>query len=517
MPDKLSMNPVSTKDFMRISAYSVKKLQSVKGLPQFSKIRLKNLQDKIKDLRSSSLKARDRQELMFEISREIGSLENSSDVIKPEYLSFFSSFVSNYRKQFPELFEAPNPLINVMNDYSGKFDLIQKLESTEECQKWKVRNRDTKQDSVLTIYPTGDKALPDGFQGSFASWSRLDHRNILKLKEVYHFSRSLGIETEMVSGESLSKAAVPMKPEEALYVAYQIAQGLEYAHSKNVFHLVLSPDDVLVAGSGTLKLSGWNQCFLLKDAKSAQESNFNVNMEFSAPEVLSHMDYRPMGASDIYSLSAITVSLLLGGSLSHFRSTMPFNEKRPETLIEKLPVVRDDLKTLLKSGLSPDPKDRISATQFISTLSGILGLQRITENQNSTEDNRGLSDQSASLSQNAGQRKSADSPENVTRIEISLVGSKQSGQSKEPVEDSQANAMKSIAVELQKQLKAEKYETILLTLKNRESQIVSRFPELKEAIGTAKSNLSAIIKFPMVPKEEINSRILDLINTLENP
>ena len=105
--------------------------------------------------------------------------------------------------------------------------------------------------------------------------------------------------------------------------------------------------------------------------------------------------------------------------------------------------------------------------------------------------------------------------EKVTRIEISLVGAPPVSSAGTRNPNREEDSLRSVAAELEGLIEKERYDAILQTLKNRESTILSVYPNLKDSIDVMKSNLSAVVKFPMVPRNEENTRIHDLITTLE--
>ncbi len=522
MTGEPNRDPSDTKEFLRISSHSVRKLRSEKGVSKYSRIKLKKLQLKIRDLKSSTLKSQDKQDLMFEISNEILSSENSGDLIESEYVNYLSGVVSGYKERFATSFPPEDANMLILSEYRSTFDIIKKLGSGESCQRWKVYNKGSKQESLLTIYNLDEGFFPERFYGSSAAWRTLDHKNILRLREAYAHKKSYGIETEFVEQDALSVSGTgsPLKLEEALFAAYQIAEGLEYAHGKNIHHLVLSPENIYVANMGTLKIAGWNQAAMLRIGESMQINSKKSMLRYAAPEVINPGIGKPSQFSDIFSLSLLTMNLLLGGTLE----TLPepqentlHNESHAKLVsaLEKLERLDQDILGLLKRGISPIPGERGNASQFKEAIGKHLRFTVKGEDKGANLDATEYRHSMASKNSPPDPEETETQKEKVTRIEISLVGAPPVSSAGTRNPNREEDSLRSVAAELEGLIEKERYDAILQTLKNRESTILSVYPNLKDSIDVMKSNLSAVVKFPMVPRNEVNTRIHDLITTLE--
>src|SRR5713226_6306096 len=110
------------------------------------------------------------------------------------------------------------------------------------------------------------KVLPDAFANDAERMARfereaqvlasLNHPNIAAIYGLEESSEVRALVMELVEGPTLAerivRGAVPL--EEALTIAKQIAEGLEYAYERGVIHRDLKPANIKLTGDGQVKL-----------------------------------------------------------------------------------------------------------------------------------------------------------------------------------------------------------------------------------------------------------------------
>jgi len=142
---------------------------------------------------------------------------------------------------------------------------------------------------------------------------RLDHPNIVS---VFDFGEENGryfIAMEYLEGQSLRDAmqvrgAYPLR--EALEVVCQILDALAYAHSKNVVHRDIKPDNIHVLPGGQVKLTDFGIARLSDEVALTADGQIFGTPSYMSPEQIEGrgLDHR----SDIFSLGVVLYEMLAG-------------------------------------------------------------------------------------------------------------------------------------------------------------------------------------------------------------
>jgi len=123
------------------------------------------------------------------------------------------------------------------------------------------RARDTRLDREVAV-----KVLPEAvacdtqrmarFEREAKVLASLNHTNIAHLYGIEESNGTRALVMEMVAGQDLAKRIHqgPIAVEEALPIAKQIAEGLEYAHDRGIIHRDLKPANVKLTAEGHVKL-----------------------------------------------------------------------------------------------------------------------------------------------------------------------------------------------------------------------------------------------------------------------
>src|SRR5688572_10328629 len=243
------------------------------------------------------------------------------------------------------------------------------------------RARDTRlnRDVALKMLPAAFATEPDRmtrFQREAQLLAALNHPNIAAIYGLEEGASARAIVMELVEGTTLTG---PLPVGEALPIAKQIAEALEYAHDRGIIHRDLKPANIKVTPDGSVKVLDFG---LAKAMDDAGDSSLNLRGSMSptlslaathAGVIMGTAGYmapeqaKGKGAdrrSDVWSFGIVLYELITG-------SRMFDGDTVPETLasvmkdqvtLEKLPEdTPSAIRKLLGRCLERDPRRRLQS------------------------------------------------------------------------------------------------------------------------------------------------------------
>ncbi len=185
----------------------------------------------------------------------------------------------------------------------------------------KVLNRDVAV-KVLRSDLSNDPVSLLRFQREAHAGSGLNHQNIVEIYDVGNEDNIQYIVMEFVEGVTAKDMILrrgPLDVEEAVDFMTQLAWGLSKAHEEGIVHRDIKPQNILVKGDGTLKISDFGIAQAGDALQLTKTDSVMGSIHYLAPEVV-----RGEGASvasDIYALGIIFYELLT--------AKLPFDAKLP--------------------------------------------------------------------------------------------------------------------------------------------------------------------------------------------
>lgn len=196
------------------------------------------------------------------------------------------------------------------------------------------------------------KAL-DRFMREGRTLYDLTHPNVVRIHDLFRFNNTAYIVMELIEGQTLRQIMdVSLKkrlsPQRVETIVGQLVSALEAIHQRNICHLDISPDNIMVdEKTGRVVLIDFGAA---KQVLKTVHSTFAYKRLYAPIELMSESTFGP--ESDLFELSMMIYEMLTGklppNSLQRFATTDPWEPAD----------VPDNWRKLLTSGLQLKREDR---------------------------------------------------------------------------------------------------------------------------------------------------------------
>jgi Nif-specific regulatory protein len=251
-------------------------------------------------------------------------------------------------------------------DLGPRYELQELLGEGAVGRVFRARDRwfDHRPVAVKVLHP--DALTPEtmrDFQEEFASLARFQHPNLV---QVYDFGPVADASThflsmELLSGRTLLDRRLPLDRDTTLSLLLQLAQALDYIHTRGFLHQDIKPGNVLLAGEGDHPLAVKLADFGMALGPGPEgPAALQGTLHFMAPERFAGGLADPR--SDLYSLGALLFQMITG--------TPPFADIPSRDLVDRmmqgppdLPAgVQSDLGDVVRTLMEPFPARRYPST-----------------------------------------------------------------------------------------------------------------------------------------------------------
>jgi serine/threonine protein kinase/Tol biopolymer transport system component len=263
----------------------------------------------------------------------------------------------------------------------GSYEIVSPLGAGGMGEVYRARDTRLKRDVAIKILPDAfahDHDRLTRFQREAELLATLNHPNIAAVYGLEQSAGSSAIVLELIDGETLAERLHrgPMRVEEALQIATQIAEALEAAHEKGIIHRDLKPANVKITPDGSVKVLDFGLAKAMETAPSSATLSHSPTLSMMATQagvILGTAAYMsPEQAkgfpadqrSDIFSFGTVLYEMLTGRQPFH-------GDTAPDVLASVLvrdadlsalpPNLNPRLPELLKRCLDKTPKKRWQA------------------------------------------------------------------------------------------------------------------------------------------------------------
>lgn len=206
--------------------------------------------------------------------------------------------------------------------------------------------------------------LSYGIEREIIIMKLLNHKNVLRLYDVWETEKALYLVLEYVEGGELFDLLVesgPLPEKDAIGFFTQIILGASYCHNLGICHRDLKPENILLDKDLHVKIADFGMA-ALESGRLLETSCGSPH--YAAPEIISGLHYH--GAeSDVWSCGVILFALLTG--------RLPFDDDNIRDLLLKVQVgefeIFEDLSAeaidLIQKMLTVDPAKRIKTNDIL--------------------------------------------------------------------------------------------------------------------------------------------------------
>lgn len=233
---------------------------------------------------------------------------------------------------------------------------------------------------ILPEHMAGNQSAIDRFYREAKSGALLNHPNIVRNLAVGQ-DQATGrhyLVMELVEGPSaleLLQRNGNLSVADAVHITLDIARGLEHAHSRNIIHRDIKPDNILITLSGVAKLSDLGLAKRTDETSHLTAARQGFGTPYYMPfEQAMNAKYAD-GRADIFALGATLYHLVTGEVPFPGTNQLEIVEKKDIGSYPRASVINPDvppvLDGILARMLARDPADRY---QTVSEL--IVDLER---------------------------------------------------------------------------------------------------------------------------------------------
>jgi eukaryotic-like serine/threonine-protein kinase len=228
-----------------------------------------------------------------------------------------------------------------------------------------VLNRDVAVKLLRDQYGSDENFLAR-FDREAQSAARLSHPNVVNVYDVGEDDGVRYIVMENIDGPNLKeliKRQGPFTVEGATFVIRQIANGLDYAHARDLVHRDIKPQNILVDNNGNVKVVDFGIAKGISDSNLTEAGTGMGTVHYVSPEQARGEQATP--ASDVYATGVVLYEMLtktipfdadspVGVAMQHVSAVPP----PPTQFNPNLPPEIDDF---INIALAKDPADRFSS------------------------------------------------------------------------------------------------------------------------------------------------------------
>lgn len=212
--------------------------------------------------------------------------------------------------------------------------------------------------------------LVDRFRSEAMTLAKLNHPNIAMLYAFFQQQEHFYMVMEFVRGETLDKRIRRtglLAYDQALKVFLYTLEAIGYAHSMNIVHRDIKPNNVMITENEEVKVMDFGIARVVGSERMTREGSMIGTPEYMAPEQIRGQDVDPR--TDIYALGILLYEMLTGRlpfmNQNQFELMRAHIELAPPPPRKYAPHLPESMEAIMLQALSKKKEDRFaSAYEF---------------------------------------------------------------------------------------------------------------------------------------------------------
>jgi serine/threonine protein kinase len=265
--------------------------------------------------------------------------------------------------------EIPVKGLTPGSTFAGRYQIIEELGKGGMGVVYKASDTKLKRTVALkSIAPLvlAEEEIKIRFVREAQSAAALNHPNICTVYEIDETEGRSFISMEYIEGQNLRDKVKtrPLKLDEALDIAIQVAEGLRHAHEEDIVHRDIKSANIMVKKNGQAKIMDFGLAKLAGSTFITKEGTTMGTIAYMSPEQArgESMDYR----TDIWSVGVVLYEIISGqlpfrGDFDQAIVYSIFNEN-PMSLTALRSGVPLEFERIVNKCLEPDPGYRYQST-----------------------------------------------------------------------------------------------------------------------------------------------------------
>ena len=269
---------------------------------------------------------------------------------------------------FTKTFEPPLRVLKAGTLVSGKYRIVEEVGAGGMGVVYRAEDLRLKRPVALKFLPPhlmDSPELKERFLIEAQAAAALSHPNVCVIHEVGESGDRPYIAMEYVEGETLRDRIRrgPLKTEEALDIAVQVAAGLGEAHNKGIIHRDIKSANIMITAKGQAKVMDFGLAKLRGGSSLTRSQTTLGTVAYMSPEQARGEEVD--GRTDLWSLGIVLYEMLTGElpfrgdrDLSVIHSII---HEEPRPIKQRKPPVPEELQQVISRALKKNRDSRYGA------------------------------------------------------------------------------------------------------------------------------------------------------------